>query len=65
VQRRPQARPERPIRVDFVATKDGLEVDIFVPHALGDFFQFKTAWKDLLPDGLTNSVLTDFAKAQK
>jgi hypothetical protein len=36
-----------------------------VPHALGDFLPSTAAWKDLVTDGLTNSVVADFGKAQK
>jgi hypothetical protein len=49
----------------FVATAKGLEVEAEVAHALGDVIGTTVAWKDIVPDGLGNTVVLDFAKAQK
>jgi hypothetical protein len=50
--------------VGFVATAEGLTAEVSVPHALGDFQPSTVAWKDLVTDGLQNTVVADFAKAQ-
>jgi hypothetical protein len=56
--------PQFPFEVGFVATPAGLEVEVSVPHAAGDFQPSTVAWKDLVTDGLQNTVVADFAKAQ-
>lgn len=58
--------PQFHFETPWLATKDGLEIEVGVPHAAGDVMPATVAWKDLGTDGLTpNTVVADFAKAQK
>jgi hypothetical protein len=56
--------PSVPFDPAWVATAKGLEIEVTVSHP-GDFLGSPAPWSDLVTDGLQNTVVAAFGKAQK